>query len=164
MAFGCGKRVIVTPAVYSRFIEYINYNIFSALDRIHIASITLRFCTILWFKANSRIPMARTCSLLAVYQIYINPWYAKNFQNRLVFFNLMILFCFIKKKSVYYTRFCDFIPCFYVLFVVNEIAKCRLRVHLLTLDLLVLATMKNAAKCEIVLRIAKLSESFILLM
>ena len=98
MAFGCGKRVIVTPAVYSRFIEYINYNIFSALDRNHIASITLRFCTILWFKANSRIPMARTCSLLAVYQIYINPWYAKNFQNRLVFFNLMILFCFIKKK------------------------------------------------------------------
>ena len=101
MAFGCGKRVIVTPAVYSRFIEYINYNIFSALDRNHIASITLRFCTILWFKANSRIPMARTCSLLAVYQIYINPWYAKKFQNRLVFFNLMILFCFIKKKSVY---------------------------------------------------------------
>ena len=101
MAFGCGKRVIVTPAVYSRFIEYITYNIFSALDRNHIASITLRFCTILWFKANSRIPMARTCSLLAVYQIYINPWYAKKFQNRLVFFNLMILFCFIKKKSVY---------------------------------------------------------------
>ena len=101
MAFGCDKRVIVTPAVHSRFIEYINYNIFSALDRNHIASITLRFCTILWFKANSRIPMARTCSLLAVYQIYINPWYAKKFQNRLVFFNLMILFCFIKKKSVY---------------------------------------------------------------
>ena len=101
MAFGCDKRVIVTPAVDSRFIEYINYNIFSALDRNHIASTTLRFCTILWFKANSRIPMARTCSLLAVYQIYINPWYAKKFQNRLVFFNLMILFCFIKKKSVY---------------------------------------------------------------
>ena len=68
------------------------------------------------------------------------------------------------KKILCITRFCDFIPCFYVLFVVNEIAKCRLRVHLLTLDLLVLATMKNAAKCEIVLRIAKLSESFILLM
>ena len=161
MAFGCDKRVIVTPAVYSRFIEYINYNIFSALDRNHIASITLRFCTILWFKANSRIPMARTCPLLAVYQIYINPWYAKNLQKRLVFFNLMILFCFIKKKKicVNITRFCNCIPCFY-----NEFAKCRFRVHLLTLDLLVLATMKNAAKCEIVLRIAKLSESFILSM
>ena len=76
----------------------------------------------------------------------------------------MILFCFYQqqKNPVYYTFF-NFIPCFYVLFVVNEIAKCRLRVDLLTLNLLDPATMKNAAKCEIVLRIAKLSESLILL-
>ena len=45
---------------------------------------------------------------------------------------------------------------------VNAVAKCRLRVDLLPLNLLVTAMMKNAAKCEIVLRIAKLSESLIL--
>ncbi|XP_069146991.1 uncharacterized protein, partial [Solanum lycopersicum] len=64
-AFGYLKRVIVTPAVYPRLVEFLHFDIQSTVQKSHCVNIRWDHCNAL-FKLNSSIPLVRTSSELVV--------------------------------------------------------------------------------------------------
>nr|QXI72951.1 hypothetical protein Solyc00g068970.2 [Solanum lycopersicum] len=64
-AFGYLKRVIVTPAVYPRLVEFLHFDIQSTVQKSHCVNIRWDHRNAL-FKLNSRIPLVRTISKLVV--------------------------------------------------------------------------------------------------
>ncbi|KAK7286155.1 hypothetical protein RJT34_21009 [Clitoria ternatea] len=64
-AFGYLKRVIVTPAVYPRLVEFLHFDIQSTGQKSHCVNIRKDHRNAL-FSLNSRIPLVRTSSELTV--------------------------------------------------------------------------------------------------
>ena len=63
-AFGYLKRVIVTPAVYPRLVEFLHFDIQSTGQKSHCVNTRERHHNA-WFLLNCRIPLVRFSSELA---------------------------------------------------------------------------------------------------
>ena len=60
-AFGYLKRVIVTPAVYPRLVEFLHFDIQSTGQKSHCVNTFKRHHNA-WFLLNCRVPLVRSSS------------------------------------------------------------------------------------------------------